>query len=173
MSLVSTNSLNMKLKDIQIRKQLNPGDLGIIAHLHGKIYAEEQDYGLAFDYYVGKSLLEFFEQYLAGKNAVWVAEYQSNIIGFLALMDRGEAAQLRFFLIQKAFRGLGLGKLLMNHFMDKLQNSNFKSCYLWTAEGLPASRSLYLRYGFTLTEQLESNTFGRTVLEQKYELMLS
>ena len=162
----------MELKDIQIRTHLKPGDLGAIAHLHGKIYSEEQNYGLAFDYYVGKSLLEFFEQYLEGKNAVWVAEYQSNLVGFLSLMDRGEAAQLRFFLIQKTVRGLGLGKLLMNLFMDKLRHSSFKSCYLWTAEGLPASRSLYLRYGFTLTEQMESNTFGRMVLEQKYELVL-
>ena len=51
------------LSEITISNELQPGDLGYIIHLHGKIYKEECDYGISFEAYVASSLLEFYEKY--------------------------------------------------------------------------------------------------------------
>ena len=158
----------MKLSDIHIRTTPNPGDLGYISYLHGKIYAEEYQFGIEFDSYVAESLLELYKD--LENNCFWLAEHEDRIIGCLALVHRERVAQLRFFLIQQSYRGLGLGKKLMDAFFTKLHERQYASCYLWTKDGLPTAKGLYLRYGFELVEEKESLTFGKVALEQKYEV---
>lgn len=94
------------------------------------------------------------------------------MIGFLLLMNRGDAAQLRYFLIKPAYRGIGLGSKLMNLYMDFLQNCGYKKSYPWTTHELSTAASLYKRRGFTLTEEKESNAFGKPLKEQRYDLIL-
>ena len=94
------------------------------------------------------------------------------MIGFLLLMDRDEAAQLRYFLIDPEYRGIGLGSHLMNLYMDFLRACGYKSSYLWTTSELHAAISLYKCFGFQLTEEKESTAFGKLVTEQRYDLTL-
>ena len=61
---------SITLPDIRIRRELRPGDLGYIAHLHGQLYARECGYGLHFEGYVLAGLQEFAEQYDPAKDAV-------------------------------------------------------------------------------------------------------
>jgi GNAT superfamily N-acetyltransferase len=86
-------------------------------------------------------------------------------------MHRGDAAQLRYFLLKPAYRGLGLGKKLMELYMDFYRQSGYTSSYLWTTNELPAAASLYSRYGFRLAEEKESSAFGKLLKEQKYVLV--
>jgi peptidyl-dipeptidase Dcp len=95
------------------------------------------------------------------------------MIGFLLLMDRGNAAQLRYFLIQPEYRGIGLGAKLLSLYMDFLRECNYKESYLWTTHELYAAAHLYKRLGFQLTEEKESTAFGKPLREQRYELILS
>ena len=97
------------LDEISIRTELQPGDLGYLTYLHGALYTKEYNYGIQFETYVAKGLCEFYEKYNPQKSRVWVCEHNDKIIGFLLLMDRGEAAQLRYFLIEPEYRGIGLG----------------------------------------------------------------
>jgi GNAT superfamily N-acetyltransferase len=107
------------------------------------------------------------------KGAVqWVCEHDGEIIGFLLLMDRGEAAQLRYFLICPEYRGLGLGKKLMQLYVEFLHECGYKSSYLWTTDELDTAARLYQKHGFTLTEEKESSAFGKHLVERKYELMV-
>jgi GNAT superfamily N-acetyltransferase len=87
-------------------------------------------------------------------------------------MHRGEAAQLRYFILAPAYRGIGLGKKLMELYMDFLRQAGYQSSYLWTTNELPAAISLYKRYGFVLTDEKPSDAFGKPVIEQRYELLL-
>ena len=158
--------------DISIRNELNPGDIGYIIHLHGKIYKEEYGYGIEFETYVAEGLVEFYRSFDPTKSNVWICEHDNRIVGFLLLMDRGEAAQLRFFLITKDYRGIGLGKRLMEKFMAFARGCGYKSSYLWTTSELDAAAFLYTSYGFGLTEEISSEKFGKKVTEQKYYVQL-
>ena len=163
----------ISLDDISIRIELKPGDIGYVIYLHGRLYAQEYGYGVQFESYVAKGLCEFYEKYDPEKSRVWVCEHDNRIIGFLLLMDRGKAAQLRYFLIEPEYRGIGLGARLLSLYMDTLRERHYKESYLWTTHELSTAASLYKRLGFQLTEEKESTAFGKPLREQRYDLMLS
>jgi N-acetylglutamate synthase-like GNAT family acetyltransferase len=162
----------IQLEDIQIRTTLRPGDIGYVVYLHGYLYKKEYDYGIEFETYVASGLAEFYEQYDEQKDRVWVCEHANKIVGFLLLMHRGDAAQLRYFILEPAYRGIGLGNKLMTLYMDFFKEKNYKSSYLLTTDELPTSAHLYKKFGFKLTEEKSSNAFGKMVVQQRYELVL-
>jgi peptidyl-dipeptidase Dcp len=162
----------MALDDISIRTQLRPGDLGYVIHLHGQLYGKEYGYGIQFERYVAKGLCEFYEKYDSRRNRVWVCEHNDQMIGFLLLMDRGESAQLRYFLIEPEYRGIGLGSKLMDLYMEFLRGCGYQKSYLWTTHELTAAANLYKRHGFQLTEEIDSTSFGKPLREQRYDLVV-
>jgi GNAT superfamily N-acetyltransferase len=163
----------ISLKDILIRTELRPGDIGYVTYLHGSLYSKEYGYSLQFESYVAKGLCEFYEKYHPERNRIWACEHNHRMIGFLLLMDRGEAAQLRYFLIEPEYRGVGLGSKLMNLYMDFLYECGYQKSYLWTTHELSAAAFLYKRHGFKLTEEKESIAFGKPLREQRYDLVLA
>jgi ribosomal protein S18 acetylase RimI-like enzyme len=163
--------MGVQLDDISIRTNITAGDLGYITYLHGKLYKEEYEYGVEFEMYVAKGLADFYNTYDDKLDRVWICELANKIIGFLLLAHReNNAAQLRYFLILPGYRGIGLGKKLMELYMDFFHQCGYTSSYLWTTKELPAAASLYKKYGFTLTEEFESSAFGKKVTEQRYDL---
>jgi len=162
----------ISMDDIFIRTEFRPGEAGYVTHLHGALYSKEYGYGLQFESYVAKGLCEFYEKYDPGRNRIWACEYHNRMIGFLLLMDRGTAAQLRCFLIEPEYRGIGLGSKLLNLYMEFLHQCGYKASYLWTTHELNTAALLYKRLGFKLTEEKESTAFGKPVREQRYDLVL-
>jgi N-acetylglutamate synthase-like GNAT family acetyltransferase len=157
------------LNDVVIRTTLQAGDIGYITYLHGKLYNQEYNFGVGFESYVAKGLAEFYDQYDVESNRFWICEHESKIIGCMALMNRGTEAQLRYFLIVPAYRGIGLGKKLMSLFMDFLQRCNYRKSFLWTTDELRVAANLYESHGFKLTDQKETLGFGKPLIEHKYE----
>ena len=162
----------VKLTDIRIRTELRPGDIGYVVYMHGRLYKKEYNYGIEFETYVAAGLAEFYQQYDPEKDRVWICEYKNKIVGFLLLMHRGDAAQLRYFILKPKYRGLGLGNKLMSLYVDHLKKCKYKTSYLWTTDELPVSAHLYQKFGFKLTEQKRSTAFGKSVKEQRYDLVL-
>ena len=162
----------VSLDEISIRTELCPGDLGYVTHMHGSLYHREYGYGIQFESYVAKGLCEFYENYNSARSRIWACEHADRMIGFLLLMDRGHAAQLRYFLIKPDYRGIGLGSKLMNLYMDFLHECGYEASYLWTTHELSTAAGLYKRHGFVLTEEKESITFGKPLREQRYDLKL-
>ena len=161
----------MEINDITIRTELRPGDIGYIIYLHGKLYGEEYAFGIAFEAYVAQGLYEFYKQYDPLRDRVWICEHRDRIVGFLLLMHReGDAAQLRYFILEPEYRGIGLGKKLMGLYMEHLRQVGYRSSYLWTTHEQSTAVLLYKRYGFELTEEKASDAFGKSLYEQKYEL---
>ena len=162
----------VSLDDISIRTDLRPGDIGYVTYMHGTLYSKEYNYELQFESYVAKGLCEFYEKYNPERSRIWACEHNNRMIGFLLLMDRGKAAQLRYFLIEPAYRGFGLGAKLLNLYMDFLRECGYKESYLWTTHELDTAAHLYKRLGFKLSEEKESTSFGKPVREQRYDLIL-
>lgn len=164
----------IKLEDISVRNTLTQGDLGYVVHLHGALYGAEYGYGIEFETYVAHGIYEFYKNYDPQKDRVWICEHNGKIVGFLALMHReNDAAQLRYFIIEKEYRGIGLGKKLMDLFMECLLNHGYKSAYLLTTHELHAAAALYKKHGFKLTEERESNDFNKRVRLQRYDLVVN
>jgi GNAT superfamily N-acetyltransferase len=163
-----------RLDDIAIRNDLRPGDIGTVISLHGRLYAGEYGYGIGFEAYVAVGLHEFLQGFDADRDRVWICEHEDRMVGFLLLMHRENgAAQLRYFLIRPEYRGIGLGKRLMDLFMEFLTRCGYRSAYLWTVDELPAAASLYRRHGFILTEEKPAAAFfGKPLREQRYDLVL-
>jgi GNAT superfamily N-acetyltransferase len=161
---------SVSLDDISIRTGLRPGDIGYVVYMHGALYRHEYNFGMQFETYVARGLCEFYDQYRPDRNRVWVCEHDHRIIGFILLMDRGEAAQLRYFLIEPQYRGIGLGSKLIIMYMEFLQACGYKGSYLWTTHELTTAALLYKRVGFKLTEEKESTAFGKPLREQRYDL---
>jgi ribosomal protein S18 acetylase RimI-like enzyme len=166
------NSEKITLDDITIRTTLQSGDIGYVIYLHGLLYKKEYGYELKFEAYVAQGIYEFYSQYDPEKERVWVCEHHGKMIGFMLLMNRGKAAQLRYFLFEPAYRGIGLGKKLMSLYMEFLKECKYESSYLLTTDELPAAASLYIRHGFKLIESKKSDAFGKPVNEQRYEMNL-
>lgn len=158
------------LSDIHIRNTLLPGDLGYIAYLHGHLYAKECGYGLHFETYVLDGLKDFAREYDDNKDKVWICEHNGSIIGCLVGQHRGHQVQLRYFIFLPEYRGIGLGKYLMQEFVRFMQEKGFSHAYLWTTNEQQAAIALYSRFGFLLTEEKASNNFGKPTVERRYDL---
>lgn len=162
----------INLDEVKIRTKLLPGDIGYITYLHGHLYYEEYKYGIVFETYVAMGLNEFYQNYDPNKDRVWICEHNNKIVGFLLLMHRGIAAQLRYFILEPAYRGIGLGKKLMDLYMVFLKECNYESSYLWTTHELGTAAHIYTKHGFKLTEEKESQAFGKLLKEQRYDLVV-
>ncbi|RAJ08633.1 peptidyl-dipeptidase Dcp [Chitinophaga skermanii] len=160
------------LHDIQVRHTLAPGDLGYIAYLHGDIYAKECNYGLNFEMYVLDGLKEFARAYDVEKDKLWICEHAGKIMGCMVVQHRGEQLQLRYFLFLPAYRGIGLGKYLVQEFVQFMKERKIQYGFLWTTSEQLAAISLYTRFGFRLTEEKNSQNFDKPVVEQRYDLTL-
>jgi len=162
------------LEDIQIRTWLKPGDLGYVMYRHGKLYGGEYNYGISFETYVGAGLYEFYKNYDPVMDRVWICEHNNRMVGFVLLMHReNNTAQLRYFYLEPEYRGMGLGKKLMQLYMDFLKEKGYTSSYLWTTDDLKAAARLYTKHGFRLSSETESMAFGKPLKEQRYELVLA
>lgn len=162
----------ISLDEITIRTTLQPGDIGWVTYMHGHLYHKEYNYGISFEAYVAAGLAEFYQQYDGEKDRAWVCEHNKKIVGFLLLMHRDKAAQLRYFILDPGYRGIGLGNKLMDMYMQHLKTHGFESSYLWTTNELPAAAHLYTKHGFTLTQEKESAAFGKALKEQRYDLIV-
>jgi len=158
-------------KGLNLRYHLVPGDLGQVASLHGRIYAEEHDLAIGFEAYVMECLIEFFSQYDEKKDRVWVLEEGERMVGFLVLMHRpNRMAQLRFLLLEKDYRGKGIGNELMEDWLNFYQEMNYKGAYLYTTSGQDPAVSLYEKYGFNRESTILSRYFGVPLLETLFRL---
>lgn len=154
-------------EDITIRNW-QPGDLGYIAHRHGVLYTAEYQLAPIFESYVLEGLLKFVRNGEKGK--IWIAECNGQIAGFIAIVGIDESkAQLRWFLIEPEFRGIGLGRRLVDQAMDYCRSQNYKHVLLWTFQGLDAACHLYAKQGFTMTEQVPNDTWRKGIIEERWD----
>jgi hypothetical protein len=77
----------ISLDEVKIRTELLPGDIGYVTYMHGHLYNQEYDYGIAFENYVALGLNEFYQNYDPNRDRVWICEHKNKIVGFLLLIS--------------------------------------------------------------------------------------
>ena len=142
--------------EISYRHSINPGDIGYIIYLHGYIYGNESNFSTDFEKYVIKTFYHFLENYDSENDRIWMAEYNNKIVGFVAIQHQPEnEAQLRWFLLDPAFRGLGIGTKLLTDAVAFCREKKFKNVFLLTTNLQNKALEMYKLAGFELTSSEE------------------
>lgn len=158
-------------RTFNIRHELRPGDLGMIVHLHGVLYAREYGLVTSFEPYVAKPLADFV---LSGEGRLWIAEEADRVMGSIAVVDAGEGeGQLRWFLLAPEARGAGLGRRMLEDALAYCRDRRMKSVFLWSFAQLDAAIGLYERAGFVVTETRDVQVWGATRTEVRMDLALT
>jgi ribosomal protein S18 acetylase RimI-like enzyme len=144
----------------------------MVVYLHGVIYARERGFDPTFEAYVAGPLSEFVR---AGnpRERLWLAERGGRLVGCVAIVAAGpRTAQLRWFLVDPAVRGSGLGKRLLDEAIAFCRDCGYEEVILWTESALAAAARLYRSAGFRKTEEKPGRVWGVDLVEEKYELTL-
>ena len=157
-------------RNVRIRHELEPGDLGMVVHLHGVLYAREHGLDTTFEPYVAKPLADFA---LGGSGRLWIAEEGDRMVGSIALVDAEAAVgQLRWFLVVPEARGTGLGKRLLDEALAYARQRGLRHIYLWSFATLTDALLLYERAGFKTTETKTGFVWGAERTEVRMDLEL-
>jgi ribosomal protein S18 acetylase RimI-like enzyme len=152
-----------------ITNTLEPGDLGQVVMLHGLLYAKEYGYDFTFEAYVAEPLAQFVKR-KNSRERIWLAKVDDKIFGSICICEVSTSeAQLRWFLVGPEARGLGLGKELIDKALSFCSVQKYNKVTLWTVKGLDAAKSLYVRNGFIVQEEIEHEVWGSVQVEQRYE----
>ena len=158
---------------VTFRTDLRPGDLGLLLQLHGDLYAREYGYGLIFEGYVAQSIAEFAHLPQRSGTCLWLAEKGGRIVGSIAIVRRSVTeAQLRWFLVVPEYRGIGLGRELLERALQYCRAQGYQLVYLWTETALKTAGRMYRAFGFVSTEEKAHALWGKSVTEVRYDLEL-
>jgi GNAT superfamily N-acetyltransferase len=152
-----------------------PGAIGRIAELHGTYYHKHWGFDLFFESKVAIELSEFLRRFNEARDGFWVTSVGEKIVGAIAIDGANQdskGAHLRWFIVAPENQGQGIGKMLLKEAIEFCRKKNFDRVYLWTFLGLDPARHLYEKFGFRLCDERKGNQWGRTVTEQRFELML-
>ncbi|MGP4081544.1 bifunctional helix-turn-helix transcriptional regulator/GNAT family N-acetyltransferase [Pseudalkalibacillus sp. R45] len=149
------------------------GDVGYIAHLHGRLYDETYKFGKMFEYYVMRGLTEFMIDTDGGE--LWITEVNGELVGSIAITKSSDmVAQLRWFVLDEKYQGMGIGKKLMETALNFCKEKHYQHVFLWTVSTLDAARYLYQKYDFKLTEEKPNEEWtGTKLIEERWDLDLN
>jgi N-acetylglutamate synthase-like GNAT family acetyltransferase len=172
-SLNNNNTILMLPRNVSIRNNLKPGDIGYITYLHGVLYAEEFGWDYTFEPYVAVPLSSFAQAHTK-REQIWIVEKEAMVAGAIAIVEASrEEAQLRWLLLHPTLRGQGVGKILVAEAIAFCKHHGYSTVFLWTVSSLPAAAHIYQSAGFQLTqENPPAAIWGGLVIEQRYELRL-
>ncbi|MGC9311245.1 MAG: GNAT family N-acetyltransferase [Sediminispirochaetaceae bacterium] len=159
-------------ENISIRTTIMPGDIGSIIKIHGEYYHRNYGFDSSFEPYVAIPLAEFVLRQDPDER-IWIVEQDSAVKGSIAITKIDEdTAQLRWYFLDPALRGLGIGRELIVSALTFTKQREYRKIILWTVDQLDRALSLYIKNGFTLTEEKQHTLWGRELNEQCYEKSL-
>ena len=159
---------------IALRSGYEPGVIGRIGELHGRYYAAAWGSGAAFEMQVLRGVCDFIQAYDPRTHVLLTAHAGDVLIGSAAVLAFPESgrAQLRYVIVDPAWQGRGAGRALLQAALAWCRERGVATCFLWTVEGLPASRAMYERAGFRVVERVDDarHTVPRTSVRMELPL---
>ena len=150
-----------------------PGDIGWVIGAHGRIYAEDYGWDIAFEAFVAEIAAGFLREFRPGLEQGLIAERDGQILGSAFVMrESDETAKLRMVIVDRPGRGLGLGKALVREAIRFARAAGYRRMQLWTNDILHAARAIYIAEGFKLIAEEKHHSFGQDLVGQNWELVL-
>ena len=125
------------MSEIELRGY-TPGALGRIVELHGAYYHQYWGLDLYFEARVATELAAFLSRLDPNGDGAWFACDGDHVIGGIFIDGHdpaGEGARLRWFILDPAYQGRGVGNRLMQAAMDFCDQKRFPRVYLTTFAG--------------------------------------
>jgi len=162
-----------RLSEPYILRQHEPGDMGWIVHMHGRLYAEEYGWDERFEALVARICADFIDRYNPDRERCWIAEMDGQVVGSVMVVQESEdVAKLRLLLVDPRARGLGLGKRLVDECIRFARRKGYKKLVLWTNNVLVAARNIYRKAGFVPVKEEPHRNFGPELIGETWELAL-
>ncbi|BDG70286.1 GNAT family N-acetyltransferase [Roseomonas fluvialis] len=152
-----------------------PGAIGDIAALHARTYAATHGFGAFFEAKVARELGDFLLRLDPARDLFRCAMRDGRVLGSIAL-DCGEdpaSAHLRWFILDPALRGQGLGRRWLAEAIGQARRVGLPEIHLWTLDGLDTAARLYAAAGFVLDREVTAQQWGRAVTERRLVLPLT
>jgi DNA-binding MarR family transcriptional regulator/GNAT superfamily N-acetyltransferase len=151
------------------------GDIGWLIHRQGLLYHLEQGWNGEFETLIAQIYGEYDAAPANPPKSLWIAERGGEVAGSIFIVPAsGEAgtAQLRMLYVEPAFRGLGIGKRLVEEAVTFSRASGYKRIILWTQDCLGSARRIYQGAGFELIREEPHHSFGVDLNGQYWALEL-
>lgn len=152
-----------------------PGYLGRIVELHGRYYSKVWGSGAVFEGLMAIELSDFCNKYNPERDLLLTAHVDGEFAGSIVIYgskSTQNAAQLRWFILDEAYQGRGIGRAMLERAIAFCRAKKFDKIYLWTADQLPQSRHLYESVGFAIVEQTTDSNYGVPLLKLRMEMSL-
>lgn len=160
-------------RQVTLRQELRPGDIGWVVERHGELYAQEYGWGIEFEALVAEILAKIVQQFDPRWDHVWLAEIDGETVGSVFVVKQSETvAKLRLLIVEPDARGLGIGRLLVDECMRFAREAGYHKLTLWTQSVLLAARHIYDRAGFRLVHTEPYDGIGRDLISETWELVL-
>lgn len=157
-------------EDIVLRTH-RAGDIGWAIERHGRLYAEEFGWNVAFEALVAKLFADFAMKHDPKRERLWIAEISGERVGCVFVVrnaDDPSVAQLRCLLVDPKARGKGVGRRLVRECLMFSRAAGYKKMLLWTNDVLVSARRIYEAEGFKLIESKRHRDFGPELTGQTW-----
>lgn len=163
------------IADVEIRRELRPGDLDAIVALHARLYPPEYGVDAEFVAHVEARVADAAQAgFPRGRDRIWLLDRRGAVAGSLALTDEGGGiGYVRWYLIDPALRGRGLGRRLVTELVEEAGELGYTRLRLETFSDLRVAAAIYRDAGFRLVAAETGPRWGREITYQHYELVLA
>lgn len=171
----------MKIIKSRISEVVNPitirnfvsDDIDYVISRHQILYEEEYKLSPVFGDYVEKGLHHFAQCYDKEKEYMLIPEMNGHPVGSIVIAKVDDkTAQLRYFLLEPETRGRGLGHKLVDMALFFCREKGYKHVFLETISALETARHIYASKGFRITQSHKNPTWGKDILEERWDLDL-
>lgn len=141
--------------------------------INGQLALYATEYGFnspVWNDYLTGGVQDFVRQFDCARDCMYIAEREGIPCGCIAITHTEDrTAQLRFYFMEKKFRGMGAGRRLIDLAIGFCREAEYERVFLWTFSTLDAARHLYTGMGFLITDTQVNNEWGKPILEEKWE----
>ena len=149
------------------------GDMGWIVSRQGALYAEEYGWTTEYEALAAEIVAQVLKNFDPTRERCWIAERNAARVGAVMIVKHSDTvAKLRLLHVERAARGLGIGKRLVDECIRFSRAAGYEKITLWTQANLLAARHLYRTAGFTCVAQEPHHRFGKDLVAETWELAL-
>jgi DNA-binding MarR family transcriptional regulator/N-acetylglutamate synthase-like GNAT family acetyltransferase len=149
------------------------GDMGWIVSRQGVLYAEEYGWTTEYEALAAEIVSQFLKNFDPTRERCWIAEHNAAPVGAVMIVKQSDTvAKLRLLHVDRAARGLGIGKRLIDECIRFSRAAGYQKITLWTQANLLSARHLYKTAGFTCVAQEPHHRFGKDLVAETWELAL-